>query len=149
MHHMHDWHNICNKVSKMRYRQSFTLGRATLLAQDNVTIARFHQKILWILDIYECLWVYQARQCLKENGWMWLVCTTLPDVLISGHLKISGPMNAIANDSIIMTLLYCSPNSSNHLWSFGLLWWASSVNWTILLSIDSFHVLEAWVRCQR
>ena len=64
----------------------------------------------------------------------------LPDVLMNGHLNRSGPITAIAMDSTTTTWLYRSPNSSSHLWSLGLFDCASSVNWTILLRVDSFQV---------
>lgn len=73
----------------------------------------------------------------------------LPDVLMNGHLKRNGPRRAMAIDKPTTTLLYCSPNSSSHLWSFGLLDCASSVNCTILLNVDSFHVLVAYVKFRK
>lgn len=59
---------------------------------------------------------------------------------MNGHLNKSGPITAIATDSTTTTWLYRSPNSSSHLWSLGLFDCASSVNWTILLRVDSFQV---------
>lgn len=73
----------------------------------------------------------------------------LPDVLMNGHLNKNGPMTATAMDNTTTTLLYWSPNSSSHLWSFGLFNWASSVNCTILFSVDSFHVFVVCSKIKR